>query len=74
MQLQRLFTYANNRLELELPGSRWAKYFYWSLGNYLISLGKKVAVLAVDPSSSVSHGSILEQNPNGRIGKTRKCL
>ncbi len=28
-------------------------------GKYLTSLGKKVAVLAVDPSSTISHGSIL---------------
>ena len=28
-------------------------------GKYLTSIGKKVAVLAVDPSSSISHGSIL---------------
>lgn len=33
--------------------------FIESFGNYLISKGKKVAVLAVDPSSSVSQGSIL---------------
>ncbi|MCP9198350.1 methylmalonyl Co-A mutase-associated GTPase MeaB [Gramella sp. GC03-9] len=33
--------------------------FIESFGSYLISEGKKVAVLAVDPSSSVSHGSIL---------------
>jgi len=33
--------------------------FIEAFGNYLISLGKKIAVLAVDPSSSVSHGSIL---------------
>jgi LAO/AO transport system kinase len=33
--------------------------FIESFGNYLISLGKKVAVLAIDPSSSVSKGSIL---------------
>lgn len=45
-------------------------------GNYLTELGKKVAVLAVDPTSSVSHGSILgdktrmyelSQNPNAFI-------
>ena len=28
-------------------------------GKYLTSIGKKVAVLAVDPSSTISHGSIL---------------
>ncbi|MFV8226722.1 methylmalonyl Co-A mutase-associated GTPase MeaB [Christiangramia aquimixticola] len=33
--------------------------FIESFGSYLIEKGKKVAVLAVDPSSSVSHGSIL---------------
>lgn len=33
--------------------------FIESFGSYLIEQGKKVAVLAVDPSSSVSHGSIL---------------
>ena len=33
--------------------------FIEALGNHLISLGKKVAVLAVDPSSPTTHGSIL---------------
>nr|WP_073370247.1 methylmalonyl Co-A mutase-associated GTPase MeaB [Flavobacterium fluvii] len=33
--------------------------FIESFGNHLTSLGKKVAVLAVDPSSTISHGSIL---------------
>ncbi|TBW26494.1 methylmalonyl Co-A mutase-associated GTPase MeaB [Gramella sp. KN1008] len=33
--------------------------FIESFGSHLIKQGKKVAVLAVDPSSSVSHGSIL---------------
>ncbi|MFT5253016.1 MAG: LAO/AO transport system kinase [Flavobacteriales bacterium] len=33
--------------------------FIEAFGKYLTSLGKKVAVLAVDPSSSISHGSIL---------------
>lgn len=33
--------------------------FIESFGKYLTGLGKKVAVLAVDPSSSISHGSIL---------------
>lgn len=33
--------------------------FIEAFGTYLTSLGKKVAVLAVDPSSSLSHGSIL---------------
>ena len=33
--------------------------FIESFGKYLTGLGKKVAVLAVDPSSTISHGSIL---------------
>lgn len=33
--------------------------FIEAFGSYLIKQGKKVAVLAVDPSSSVSHGSIM---------------
>lgn len=33
--------------------------FIESFGKYLTGIGKKVAVLAVDPSSTVSHGSIL---------------
>jgi LAO/AO transport system kinase len=33
--------------------------FIESLGNYLTTIGKKVAVLAIDPTSSVSKGSIL---------------
>lgn len=33
--------------------------FIEAFGKHLTSMGKKVAVLAVDPSSSISHGSIL---------------
>ena len=33
--------------------------FIEAFGKYLTSLGKKVAVLAIDPSSTISHGSIL---------------
>lgn len=33
--------------------------FIEAFGKYLTSLGKKAAVLAVDPSSTISHGSIL---------------
>ena len=33
--------------------------FIESLGMHLLAEGKKVAVLAIDPSSSISHGSIL---------------
>lgn len=33
--------------------------FIEAFGKYLTGLGKKVAVLAIDPSSTISHGSIL---------------
>ena len=33
--------------------------FIEALGNHVIKAGKKLAVMAIDPSSSVSHGSIL---------------
>ncbi|WP_281237678.1 methylmalonyl Co-A mutase-associated GTPase MeaB [Flavobacterium praedii] len=33
--------------------------FIEAFGKYLTNIGKKVAVLAVDPSSTISHGSIL---------------
>ena len=33
--------------------------FIEAFGTYLTAMGKKVAVLAVDPSSTISHGSIL---------------
>jgi LAO/AO transport system kinase len=33
--------------------------FIEAFGKHLTSLGRKVAVLAVDPSSTISHGSIL---------------
>jgi LAO/AO transport system kinase len=33
--------------------------FIEAFGNYLTTIGNKVAVLAVDPSSTISHGSIL---------------
>jgi LAO/AO transport system kinase len=41
-----------------VPGSG-KSTFIEALGNYLIDDGKRVAVLAVDPSSSISGGSIL---------------
>lgn len=53
--------YANKSLRIGITGVPGVgkSTFIEAFGNYLISLGKKVAVLAVDPSSSVSHGSIL---------------
>lgn len=53
--------YANNSLRVGITGVPGVgkSTFIEALGNYLICQNKKVAVLAIDPSSSISHGSIL---------------
>ena len=52
---------ANNSVRIGITGVPGVgkSTFIEAFGKYLTSLGKKVAVLAVDPSSSISHGSIL---------------
>lgn len=53
--------YANNSVRIGITGVPGVgkSTFIEAFGTYLTSIGKKVAVLAVDPSSSLSHGSIL---------------
>jgi LAO/AO transport system kinase len=53
--------YANNSNRIGITGVPGVgkSTFIEAFGKYLTSIGKKVAVLAVDPSSSISHGSIL---------------
>lgn len=53
--------FANNSLRIGITGVPGVgkSTFIEAFGTYLTSIGKKVAVLAVDPSSSISHGSIL---------------
>lgn len=53
--------YANNSIRIGITGVPGVgkSTFIEAFGKYLTSIGKKVAVLAVDPSSSISHGSIL---------------
>ncbi len=53
--------YANNSQRIGITGVPGVgkSTFIEAFGSYLTSLGKKVAVLAVDPSSSITHGSIL---------------
>ncbi len=49
--------------------------FIESLGYYLINQGHKVAVLAVDPSSSISGDSILgDKTRMERLGKDDRCF
>lgn len=52
---------ANNSIRIGITGVPGVgkSTFIESFGSYLTSIGKKVAVLAVDPSSSISKGSIL---------------
>jgi len=53
--------HANNSIRIGITGVPGVgkSTFIEAFGKYLTSLGKKVAVLAVDPSSTISHGSIL---------------
>lgn len=53
--------YANQSVRIGITGVPGVgkSTFIEAFGKHLTSLGKKVAVLAVDPSSSISHGSIL---------------
>lgn len=53
--------HANNSVRIGITGVPGVgkSTFIEGFGMYLTSIGKKVAVLAIDPSSSISHGSIL---------------
>ena len=53
--------YANKPVRIGITGVPGVgnSTFIEAFGKYLTGLGKKVAVLAVDPSSTISHGSIL---------------
>jgi len=61
MLLQDLLPYTGNSIRVGITGVPGAgkSSFIEAFGNMLCSLGKKVAVLAIDPSSSLSGGSIL---------------
>ncbi|WP_240315526.1 methylmalonyl Co-A mutase-associated GTPase MeaB [Aquimarina longa] len=53
--------HANNSVRIGITGVPGVgkSTFIEALGNLLLQKGKKVAILAIDPSSSISHGSIL---------------
>jgi LAO/AO transport system kinase len=59
--LKRLLTHSGNSIRIGITGVPGAgkSTFIEAFGMYLCSLGLKVAVLAIDPSSSISGGSIL---------------
>lgn len=59
--IEKCLPYANNSIRIGITGVPGVgkSTFIESFGKLLISEGKKVAVLTVDPSSSISKGSIL---------------
>ncbi len=59
--LERLMPYTGNSVRVGISGAPGAgkSTFIEALGNHVIEQGSRVAVLAVDPSSAVSGGSIL---------------
>jgi LAO/AO transport system kinase len=59
--LERCLPYANNSVRIGITGVPGVgkSTFIESFGKYLTAKGKKIAVLAVDPSSSINKGSIL---------------
>jgi len=59
--IQGCLPFANQSIRIGITGVPGVgkSTFIEAFGKYLTSLGKKVAVLAVDPSSTISHGSIL---------------
>lgn len=59
--LEQCLPYANNSVRIGITGVPGVgkSTFIEAYGKHLTSLGKKVAVLAIDPSSSVNKGSIL---------------
>ncbi len=59
--IEKCLPYANNSIRIGITGVPGVgkSTFIESFGLFLTKLGKKVAVLAVDPSSSITKGSIL---------------
>ena len=59
--IQGCLPHANNSIRIGITGVPGVgkSTFIEAFGKHLTNLGKKVAVLAVDPSSTISHGSIL---------------
>ncbi|MCF6296881.1 MAG: methylmalonyl Co-A mutase-associated GTPase MeaB [Flavobacteriaceae bacterium] len=59
--LQVCLPHANNSIRIGITGVPGVgkSTFIEAFGNHLIQLGKRVAVLAIDPSSSINKGSVL---------------
>lgn len=59
--IERCIPYSGNSIRIGITGIPGVgkSTFIESLGKFLTSKGRKLAVLAIDPSSEISHGSIL---------------
>src|SRR5690554_6549145 len=76
--IEKCLPHANKSFQIEItsvPGVG-KSTFIESFGRLLISKGKKVAVLAVDPSSSISRGSILgdKTRMEGLVKEENACI
>ncbi|WKZ70306.1 MAG: methylmalonyl Co-A mutase-associated GTPase MeaB [Melioribacteraceae bacterium] len=75
--LQKLLPNSGNSLRIGITGTPGAgkSTLIESLGMYLLKLGHKVAVLTVDPSSSISRGSILgDKTRMEKLAKEENCF
>lgn len=75
--LQKLLPYSGNSLRVGITGTPGAgkSTLIESLGMYLLKEGHKVAVLTVDPSSSISKGSILgDKTRMEKLAKEENCF
>ncbi len=75
--LQYLLPHTGNSMRIGITGVPGVgkSTFIESLGCYLLDKGHKVAVLAVDPSSSISGGSILgDKTRMERLGRDERCF
>ncbi len=75
--LQYLLPHTGNSMRIGITGVPGVgkSTFIESLGCYLLEKGHKVAVLAVDPSSSISGGSILgDKTRMERLGRDERCF
>ncbi len=75
--LEKILPYSGNSIRIGISGIPGAgkSTLIEALGLYLISLGHKIAVLAVDPSSSITKGSILgDKTRMERLSREPNCF
>lgn len=75
--LQKLLPYSGNSIRIGITGFPGAgkSTLIETLGLYLLERGHKVAVLAIDPSSTVTRGSILgDKTRMERLSREKNCF